>query len=525
MIGEADLTARFFATASLVGVGLAMCAWSGAAAAPTARECWTRVNDSETRLLECIQGKELWRHLAAFQKIADQNPGRDGHANRNTGTPGYLASVNYVAALVKRAGYRVRIQPYRWTHFKIDGSPVFSVGDRTYGIASDWYVARLSASGSLTARVQPVGIDAEGSADGCARSDFANFVKGRIALVQRGACDFERQVANAEAAGAAALFVYNTAAIPDEAGGKEHLDGGAYEAKLADMAGIPVIGVASHALGEELVRQYREGSAPEAHVDIHAEHKSDVDYNLIADSPFGDRNHVVVVDGHLDAIYGAGMLDNASGSTTMLEIALNMAKTKTRNQLRYIWFGGEEIGLLGSRYYTKHLTKHELGRIVFDIDVDVTATPNFDILVADPANAHDVKRFPPNVVPQSKVGNRDFAAYFRSAGIESRNAKFGNAGTDSKSFSLVGVPNSGILTQQDCCKHPWEVAIWGGYPGDYEGKVPGHNGGCVDQPHRWCDNLSNNDPFVLEFVSKAVAAVTFELANDASLGGRNPASP
>jgi hypothetical protein len=39
----------------------------------------------------------------------------------------------------------------------------------------------------------------------------------------------------------------------------------------------------------------------------------------------------------------------------------------------------------------------------------------------------------------------------------------------------------------------------------------------VDYPDRWCDNLSNNDRFVLGFVSKGVAYVTHKLANDASL--------
>ena len=45
------------------------------------------------------------------------------------------------------------------------------------------------------------------------------------------------------------------------------------------------------------------------------------DYNVIADSKGGDPNHVLVVDAHLDAIFGAGMLDNASGSATILDIA------------------------------------------------------------------------------------------------------------------------------------------------------------------------------------------------------------
>jgi hypothetical protein len=36
-------------------------------------------------------------------------------------------------------------------------------------------------------------------------------------------------------------------------------------------------------------------------------------------------------------------------------------------------------------------------------------------------------------------------------------------------------------------------------------------------PHRWCDNLSNNDPFVLELASKAVAYVVLKLANAKTL--------
>ena len=32
------------------------------------------------------------------------------------------------------------------------------------------------------------------------------------------------------------------------------------------------------------------------------------------------------------------------------------------------------------------------------------------------------------------------------------------------------------------------------YEGNFEGTVPGTDGGCVDNPFRWCDNLSNKRP-------------------------------
>lgn len=464
-------------------------------------ECNGRVNDTATKLDECIQQSSLWQELRVFQRIADTNPDPGGHGNRDTGTPGYEASVDHVARLMRGAGYHVTIQQYTYRATQVMGMPAFGTASGAYAYARDWFIARRSGSGSLTAPVQPP----SGSLDGCSPADFAGFTRGHIALLARGECSVDAQVANARVAGAGAAILYVT-------------EGGPFETRLDDPADITVIGFASSAVGGELLHRYRSGNAPLVHIDVRMGQRSGIDYNVIADSPYGDPHHVFVVDAHLDSIYGAGMLDNASGSTSILATALALANTPTKNRLRYIWFGGEELGLLGSHYYTKNLTPSELQRIVFDFDVDVTATPNYDIQIADPAKAGNVDRFPPNVVPESRVGKDAIMDYFSSLGVVARTVFFGNDGTDSNSFSLVGVPNTGILTMQDCCKRPVEVRTWGGFQGDYEGQIPGFTGGCVDIPFKWCDNLSNNDPFVLGLVSKAVAQVTLQLANDPSLG-------
>ena len=144
----------------------------------------------------------------------------------------------------------------------------------------------------------------------------------------------------------------------------------------------------------------------------------------------------------------------------------------------------------------------------------MTATPNYVYAIADPGGSRP-GTFPPNVVQASQVGNNYFASYFTAAGLPYESLS--NAGTDSYEFALVGVPNTGILTGQDCCKSSADVAKFGGYTGNYEGTVPGTDGGCVDRSFLWCDNLSNNDPVVLETVSKAFAFVVFNLANDATL--------
>jgi hypothetical protein len=62
-----------------------------------------------------------------------------------------------------------------------------------------------------------------------------------------------------------------------------------------------------------------------------------------------------------------------------------------------------------------------------------------------------------------------------------------------------------VLTGQDCCKSQDEVDMFGGNLGNYEGNIPSFDGGCVDNPFRWCDNLGNNDPALMTIVSRAFA--------------------
>lgn len=471
------------------------------------------VRETPEKLVAAIQNGALWQHLTRFQTIADRHPDAQGHGNRDTGTSGYRASVDYVANLMRRAGYTVTIQSYAYLTSQVVGVPTLSLAGRNYPVEKDWVMARLSGGANVTTRVRPV----TGSGTGCSAEEFANFRRGDIAILQRGDCAYDAQVANAEHADASAVILYDPHSQPEARGEEDRTIEGSrmQRPRLHRQAKIPVVAVASPAMAADLLGRIAAGESPVAHLEIRTQTQAGVDYNVIADSSYGDPNHVVVVDAHLDSIFGPGMLDNASGSTTILEIALQMSGTPTLNQLRYIWFGGEEIGLLGSAYYTTHLTQEERSLIAFDIDADVTATPNYDYEVADPRFGYNVNQFPPNVVPDSQIGNQFFADYFTSVGVPSQSAPFGNTGTDSNSFALIGIPDTGILTRQDCCKGSAEVALWGGYLGNYEGNIPSFDGGCVDRPNLWCDDLSNNDPAVLALASRATAYVTFQLANHA----------
>jgi hypothetical protein len=77
---------------------------------------------------------------------------------------------------------------------------------------------------------------------------------------------------------------------------------------------------------------------------------------------------------------------------------------------------------------------------------------------------------------------------------------------------MVGVPASGVLTGQDCCKPQSDVDLFGGQLGNFEGNLGTFDGGCVDNPFRWCDNLDNNDPEVMTFMSRTFDNMVIRMA-------------
>jgi hypothetical protein len=108
--------------------------------------------------------------------------------------------------------------------------------------------------------------------------------------------------------------------------------------------------------------------------------------NIIADSPTGNANRVVVVGAHLDSVVpGPGINDNGSGSSTILEIAEEMAKLGIRNRqkVRFAFWGAEESGLLGSEHYVEWLSNEELQDIVANLNFDMLGSPNYVRFVYD----------------------------------------------------------------------------------------------------------------------------------------------
>jgi Peptidase family M28/PA domain len=516
---------RFLRAALGAGLLLGFVGVAPLSASAAGGNCKTQVNDTVAKLTACVTQADLMTHLQAFQDIANANPGPDGHPSRNSGEPGYKASVDYVANKMRAAGYDVTVQQYTFPYFAYTKKPAFSqLSPTAQSFVLDTDFTTGQAPGIVPkAVVQPAGgivlppTPTPSSASGCTSADFAGFTAGNVALVQRGTCTFGTKALNAQAAGASGIIVFN-----EGNPGRTDL----FSGSLVDAAGnqvtlsIPIVFV-PFALGTTLLNEYVPKTNPTVSIDVEGvSNPAAPDYNVIAESKGGDKNHVLVVDAHLDAIYGAGILDNATGSAAILDIAEQMKNVTPQNKLRFIWFGGEELGLLGSNYYINSLSSNDLSHIGYDLDADVLGTPNYVLGVVDPAGVELFTREPGTTMPNkvykpSTVARDQIISYLSSVG--QNNETFSADGTDAFVFQQAGIPASGVLTGQDCCKTPGDVALFGGQTGNFEGHLGSTDGGCVDNPFRWCDNITNVDPKGLTFMSKAFASSVVQMAFDTNV--------
>ena len=109
---------------ALVALGLGATGLALISPAEAAHSRCSRTNNSIRKLLECVTLEGVLEHEQAFQDIADENGG-----TRASGTPGYDASVDYVARPLTAAGYNVTSQEFPFLRVR-GARPVRPPADR-----------------------------------------------------------------------------------------------------------------------------------------------------------------------------------------------------------------------------------------------------------------------------------------------------------------------------------------------------------------------------------------------------------
>ena len=413
------------------------------------------------RLVGAVTGDGAFGRLEELQRIADANGG-----NRALGTPGYDASVEYVARTLRAAGFTVETPEFRARAFSVQEVRLTVGGAPIAATALGFSPA--TPAGGVDA---PLAVPTQDETSGCEATDFAGVPPGAVVLLRRGTCPFGLKSTNAAAAKAAAVLVAN------------NVDGPLDQATLGDVTGaLPTAGL-SKADGDALAG--RAGTAVQLVLATTiAEQRS---RNVVAQTTTGNPDNVVMAGAHLDSVpAGPGINDNGSGTATLLETAVKLGGAPAvANAVRFAFWGAEEEGLVGSTAYVGDLSPADRQRIALYLNLDMVGSPNPVYLAYD---GDDSDRTGAGPGPDgSATVERVLLEQLAAVGVQGQGTDF-DGRSDYGPFIEAGIPSGGLFTGAEEPKTPEQAKVFGGTAG--KAADP-----CY---HQACDRIDNVDRTALD---------------------------
>ncbi|MFP5069685.1 M28 family metallopeptidase [Pseudonocardia nantongensis] len=429
------------------------------------------------RLAGAVSGESALAHLQELERIADRHGG-----NRAVGTPGYDASVDYVAGALRDAGYDVQTPTFQVRTFT-PGDARLSVG----GTPTPTEVLGFSPAtppGGLTAPLSVRPRSPQDPTPGCEAGDYAGMPRGAIAVIERGSCEFGQKAQRAGAAGAVAMIVTNTedAALPGTVG------------EWPDV-------VPSAAVTRTVGQGLQDGQQATLLLDTTL--KQQASRNVLATTTTGDPNRTVMAGAHLDSVpEGAGINDNGSGSAALLETALKLGPAPPAGQqVRFAWWGAEELGLIGATKYVESLSPEDARRIALYLNFDMVGSPNAAYLALD-GDDSDNEGAGPGPAGSGEI-ERVLAESLAGTGVRAEGTDF-DGRSDYGPFIEAGIPAGGLFTGAEGVKTPEQAQTWGGTAGQpYDP--------CY---HTACDRMTNIDRTAFDRNTTAMASAIGRFAVD-----------
>jgi Zn-dependent M28 family amino/carboxypeptidase len=443
-------------------------------------------------------------HLQALMDIAEANDG-----NRAAGSSGYIASVAYVQSQLESAGYTVAQHEFNIVDTQWQDSPIVRIGEETsFRLEDDFYPLSYTGDGAIAAPIYAVDVmippGADDSSDsGCEADDFADFPPGSIALIQRGSCTFQMKSENAVEAGAVAVLIFNEG----QPGRRDVFSGAldeSYENPLPVFALSYDVGVTLAELPEDAL----------VTVVANVLYEAIPTQNIVAETG-GDPSRAIIIGAHLDSVgEGPGINDNGSGIAMILEMATQLASegVEPNNQLRFMFWGGEELGLLGSMDYVFGLDESERSNILANLNFDMIASPNPARMVYDGSGSMGGESGPPGSSEIEAI----FAAWFEGQGLSFQETPF-DGRSDYGPFIWTGIPAGGLFTGAEQNMSSVEADVYGGEVGVAYDE-------CY---HRECDTMDNLDLDMLDEMAAAAVDASLRLGfhdGDFGLGLHGPPS-
>lgn len=378
----------------------------------------------------------------------------DKLSGRNTGSKGEKRSYDYISEQYKKMGLLPKgelgfLQPFSFNYGKrISGKNQLTLNGQDLSLDEDFYPLNSSANGKVKGKIVDVGFGIVAPSIGYDSYQNLSNLKGNIYLIECSTpdgdsphskyspfADIKTRIQQAKSKGAIAVIFTNT--MQDAEDLKANLE------MNSTIEEIPVIFLKAAAL-----KKYRQDEFNTASITINLEKISLTGHNIAA---FIDNGAplTVVIGAHYDHLgYGEygnslyrgepgihnGADDNASGTAAVVELARYFKNNgiKENNNYLFLNFSGEELGLIGSKYWLEHATI-DTSKINFMINMDMIGR-------YDPDKGMEI----------SGLGTSPEAFNFIRAisydGLKLKQGESGTGPTDHASFYYANIPVLNFFT-------------------------------------------------------------------------------
>jgi len=398
------------------------------------------------------------------------------YAGRLSGSPGYDSAAHWVARQLQEAGLKpgagdnswFQWFPNAWTEVLKPGSvtlfPGRELSDKKkikLRFPDDYYPGSNSAPGYARGEVVYAGFGI--SAPELQYDDYAGLdVKGKIILLESGVpylkndsllkkwepYSYHRyKFQRAKELGAIGLLYVDLIANPNTS----FLEGFVYAHISREMAQELLSGTGKNFadLKGQITLTMRPNSFPtkmEAGIRAFTRNFPDTKacnvIGIISGSDPELKEEAIIVGAHLDHVghpgtLFPGALDNASGSADILGAAVAMAKSKVKpkRSVVFVFFGGEECGLFGSKKYVEDPV-WEKEKVLFMINLDMVGNGTGFFLQGGQSNPEFLEHF-------EKANN---ALIHRPLQSSEMNIGYGRPRTDSAVLQMAGYKTMNLWT-------------------------------------------------------------------------------
>jgi aminopeptidase YwaD len=316
----------------------------------------------------------------------------DKLSGRNTGSKGEKRSYDYLSEQYKKMGLLPKgesgfLQPFSFTYGKkMSGKNQLMLNGEALQLDEDFYPLNFSANGKVKGKIVDVGFGIVAPSIGYDSYQNLSNLKGNIYLIECSTpegdsphskyspfADIKTRIQQAKSKGAIAVIFTNTTQDAEDLKANLEINSATEE--------IPVIFLKASTL-----KKYRHAEFNTASITTNLEKIALTGHNIAA---FIDNGAplTVVIGAHYDHLgYGEygnslyrgepgihnGADDNASGTAAVVELARHFQHNgiKENNNYLFLNFSGEELGLIGSKYWLEHATI-DTSKINFMVNMDM----------------------------------------------------------------------------------------------------------------------------------------------------------